>query len=404
MAADDRGAPSDLGEVSQRDQLGEHLIGLRRRLHRIPEVGLDLPLTQQALREELADLPLEISFGATLSSITAVLRGGRPGPTVLLRADMDGLPMRELAPVAFASDNGAMHACGHDLHMSALVGALRLLVERRDRLAGTVVAMFQPGEEGHGGAEAMLREGVLAASGEQPVASYGIHVFSFLDSGVFACRGGVVMGAILNLELRFHGLGGHAARPETARNPILVAALAVQAIQSLVTQTTAPGDPVVATVGAFHAGDAPNVIPDAAILRLSIRGVTAQRVAEVESRIGELARSIAAGYGVTVGALPGARFPATRSDPAESERVRGVVTELFGAERFRELTHPEMIAEDFSHVLDATGGAFVFVGARGDVTDPATNHSPRAQFDDSVVLDAARMLAAVAERRLADQG
>ena len=245
---------------------------------------------------------------------------------------------------------------------------------------------------------------MIAAAGEPPVASYGIHVFSFLDSGVFSCRGGAVMGAILNLELRFLGRGGHAARPAASRNPILVASLAVQAIQSFATQTTTPADPIVATVGAFQAGDAANVIPDVATLRLSIRAGTAERVAEVEAGIVAIARSLAAGYGVTVEAEPGARFPPTRSDAAESERVRAVVTELFGAERFVELAQPEMIAEDFSHVLDATGGAFVFVGARGDVAAPESNHSPRARFDDSVVADAARMLAALAESRLADHG
>lgn len=380
------------------------LVALRRRLHRIPEVGLELPLTQAALLGELDGLALEVTTGVGLSSITAVLRGGRPGPTVLLRADMDGLPVTELAPVDFAATNGAMHACGHDLHMASLVGALRLLAARRERLLGTVVAMFQPGEEGHGGAEAMLREGVLAAADEPPVASYGIHVFSFLDSGVFFCRGGVVMGSILNLELRFGGRGGHAARPAAARNPILAASLAVQAIQSYATQTTTPADPIVATVAAFQAGDAANVIPDVAIVRLSIRAVTAERVAEVEAGIVEIARTLAAGFGVGVAAEPGARFPPTRSDVAESARVRDVVAGLFGADRFCELAQPEMIAEDFSHVLDATGGAFVFVGARGEVENPESNHSPRAQFDDSVVLDAARMLAAVAESRLADRG
>jgi len=385
------------------DPLGD-LVALRRRLHGIPEVGLHLPLTQRALLDELDGVPLEVATGRGLSSITAILRGGLPGPTVLLRADMDALPVEELSGVDFASTNGAMHACGHDLHMSSLVGALRLLAERRERLAGTVVAMFQPGEEGHGGAEAMLDEGVLAATGETPVASYGIHVFSLLDSGVFSCRGGVVMGSILNLELRFRGLGGHAARPETARNPILVASLAVQAIQAFATQTTTPADPIIATVGAFQAGDAANVIPDVAILRLSIRAVTSERVAEVEAGIVGIATSLAAGYGVTVEAEPGARLPPTRSDPGESARVREVVTELFGAERFVELAQPEMISEDFSHVLDATGGAFVFVGARGDVEAPESNHSPRALFDDSVVPDAARMLAALVESRLADRG
>ncbi|MGP3534309.1 M20 metallopeptidase family protein [Microbacterium sp. RD1] len=389
------------GPIPRPQAVAGDLVALRRRLHRIPEVGLHLPLTQAAILDELAGLPLEISTGKGLSSITAVLRGAGAGPTVLLRADMDGLPVAELAPVAFASTNGAMHACGHDLHLAALVGALRILSDRRSAFDGTVVAMFQPGEEGHDGARAMLDEGVLAAAG-RPVASYGIHVFSHLDSGVFSCRAGVMMGSILNLELRFRGRGGHAARPADARNPILAASLAVQAVQGWVTQSSSPSDPVVATVGAFLAGDAPNVIPDDAILRLSIRAVTSERAGQVEEGVVGVARSVAAGYGIEVDVDRGVHLPPTRSDAAESERVRRVVTALFGADRFRELARPEMIAEDFSYVLDETGGAFVFVGAGGATPDRESNHSPRAEFDDGPLLDAARMLAALAESRLAD--
>ncbi|MCU1438448.1 MAG: Hippurate hydrolase [Naasia sp.] len=389
--------------VDEQNVEASDLVILRRKLHRIPEVGLYLPLTQQTLREELEGLPVELHFGKSLSSLVAVIAGARPGPTVLLRSDMDALPVREIAPVAFASDNGAMHACGHDLHMAALVGAVRLLCARREVLAGTVVAVFQPGEEGHGGAEAMIGEGLLALTGQAPVASYGVHVFSFLQSGVFLCRNGVVLGSAVNLALDLVGTGGHAARPHVARNPILVGSLVVQAIQAYATQTTSPGDPVVVTVASFQSGDAANVIPERALLRVSIRATTTERVAEVEARINSLARSIALAFSMTVITSRGALMPPTISDPEGARLVREVVTDLFGPERFQELVHPEMVSEDFSYVLDVTGGAFVFVGARGDADQPESNHSPRVVFDDGVIDDIARLLAELATRRLAQR-
>lgn len=401
MSATSVGGTASKGTATRDAEIVGDLVALRRTLHRIPEVGLELPMTQRALHHELAGLPVEVRQGDHLSSLTAIISGSRPGPTVLLRADMDGLPVLELAPVEYASSNGAMHACGHDLHMAALVGAVRLLCARRDELAGTVVAMFQPGEEGHGGAEAMIREGVLASSGETPIASYALHVFSFLEAGMFACRGGVMMGSTLNVELDIRGIGGHAARPYAAQNPILVASLVVQAIQAYATQATSPSDPIIATVGSFQSGDAANVIPDEARLRVSLRAVTADRVRNVADSIIGLAQAIASGYGMMMSVEKGPLLPPTISTAEDADLVRETVTEMFGPDRFRDLVHPEMISEDFSHVLDVTGGAFVFVGARGDVERPESNHSPRAVFDDRVIVDTARMLAELAMRRLA---
>jgi amidohydrolase len=381
-----------------RSVLGD-LRGLRRRLHRIPEVGLDLPQTQAALLDELAGLPVQVTQGSGLSSLMVTITGAQPGPTVLLRADMDALPVDELTGLKFASDNGAMHACGHDLHMASLIGAIRLLCARRDEFAGTVLAVFQPGEEGHGGARAMIDEGVLSTTGSLPVASYGVHVFSFLDPGIFSCRAGVVMGATLNIDIDVLGLGGHAARPYAAQNPVLVGAMIVQAIQTYVTQAMTPDDPIIATVGSFQSGDAANVIPDRARLRVSLRALTAERVSELRDRMLEIAAGIARGFDMMTASEEGPLLPPTVSGAADAELVEHVVGEMLGTNRYESLRHAEMIAEDFSHFLDATGGAFVFVGARAE-EKPESNHSPRAIFDDSVVDDTSRVLAELAIRRL----
>src|SRR5690242_19447596 len=178
-------------------RLADRLTTLRRALHREPELGLDLPLTQAKVLAELDDLPLEISTGTALSSVTAVLRGGRPGPAVLLRGDMDALPVTEESGLDYASQvPGRMHACGHDLHTAALAGAARMLAERRDELAGDVVFMFQPGEEGSGGAHLMIEEGVLEAAGERVVAAYAMHVMSGgFPLGVIGTRAGTMLSA-----------------------------------------------------------------------------------------------------------------------------------------------------------------------------------------------------------------
>lgn len=362
-----------------------------------------LPKTQQALIKELIELPVIISTGQNLSSIMVVIPGDFSGPTVLLRADMDALPVEEKTQLPFASTNGAMHACGHDLHMAALVGSIRILASRKHEIHGTVLAIFQPGEEGHGGAKAMLTEGVLETAGDRPIASYGLHVFSFMPRGQFFCREGVVMGGTLNFEIEIVGTGGHAARPYAAENPIIAGSIIVQAIQSYVAQKTQPSNPIVATVGAFSGGTAANVIPDKATLRISLRALSESSIEKLYSEIVELASSVARGYGLETSVRSGSVMIPTVSSAIDSKLVQATAIEHFGKERFTELVHPEMIAEDFSYFLEETGGAFLFLGAAipgEDSSLNASNHSPMAQFDDSVIDDAALLLAELAIRRL----
>jgi amidohydrolase len=378
------------------------LIELRQNLHRSPELALDLPVTRQLLMDALAPLGLELHTSEACSSLVAVIAGARPGPTVLLRADMDGLPVVEESGEVFSSANGNMHACGHDLHMVGLVGAIHELCRRRAEFSGDVVAVFQPGEEGAGGAELMISEKSHLVTGQAPIASYGVHVLSYAERGVFYCREGAVMGAAMLFELELLGRGGHAARPHTALDPVSTAALIVQAIQTFVAQNSAPADPLVVTVGSVQAGTAANVIPSRALLKVSLRATSHDRAREAYEKIRGIAVAIAESYGLGMRAEVGPDLGPTITDAAGAELVRRTVTDLFGAARYRDLVVPEMISEDFSLFLAETGGAFVLVGAAvGDHTSLLpTNHSPEARFDDSVVPDVSSLLAELAIRHL----
>ncbi|NRQ33453.1 amidohydrolase [Nonomuraea sp. NN258] len=384
----------------------DELVELRHSLHTTPEVGLHLPRTQEKVLSALSGLPLEITTGTTLSSVTAVLRGGRPGPSVLLRGDMDALPVTERNDLPYRSQlPGQMHACGHDLHTAMLAGAAHLLTARRDELAGDVIFMFQPGEEGEEGAKHMIGEGVLDAAGPRPIAAYGMHVISsFLPRGLFASRPGPIMAAADVFCVTVKGRGGHGSSPHRALDPIQAGCEMVTAMQTMVTRTFDVFDPVVVTVGTFHGGSADNVIPDEARFEATVRTFSKENRVLVKRRLVELVQGIAAAHGMSVETEFGMGYPVTVNDPVESEFAGTTADELFGPGRFFVAPQPVMGSEDFSYVLEQVPGAFVFLGACPPDRDPATapyNHSPEAQFDDSVLPDGAALYASLAHARLA---
>jgi len=395
--------------VSEASQLAAELTALRRRLHAVPEVGLDLPVTQQVILEEVGGLGLEISTGSALTSVTGVLRGGNAGPLVLLRADMDALPVVEKTGESFAAAPGpahgsAMHACGHDLHMAGLVGAARLLSAHRSELAGDVLFMFQPGEEGFDGAGRMLDEGVLTAAGRPVDAAYGLHVFSsWFPNRVFAARPGTLMAASARLQVKVVGAGGHGSAPHRGLDPIPVACEMVTALQTLVTRRFDVFDPVVITVGSFHAGTKRNIIPDDAVFDATVRTLTPQAFERVASTAVPLCEGIAAAHGLTAEVTFEEEFPVTVNDENEYDFVAATVTDLFGPERFQRMRDPLSGSEDFSRVLQRVPGAYLFLGASTvvDFESAPTNHSPLASYDDSVLPDAAALLAELAVRRMA---
>jgi amidohydrolase len=382
------------------------LAELRRSIHAEPEIGLDLPRTQRKVLDALAGLPLEISTGRNLTSVTAVLRGGQPGKTVLLRGDMDALPVTERTGVPYASKiDGAMHACGHDLHTAMLAGAARLLADRQAELAGNVIFMFQPGEEGPGGARIMVEEGVLDAAGEKPVAAYALHVASgILPGGLLASRPGPIMAAADTLHVTVQGRGGHGSQPHRAADPIPAACEIVLALQSMVTRKFDVFDPVVLTVGTFHAGTADNVIGDDAHFVATVRTFSPQTRATVEDIGPKLARDIAAAHGLTADAKFVEGYPVTVNDAAEMDFAERTIGEVLGDGRYFAAPNPLTGSEDFSYVLDQVPGAFVMMGACPSDADPGTapfNHSAEAVFDDSVLADGTALYAELALRRLA---
>lgn len=387
------------------DDLQLELVELRRAIHVEPEVGLHLPLTQRKVLDALAGLPLDITLGERLSSVTAVVRGNRPGPSVLLRADMDALPMTEHTDLPYASrfDN-AMHACGHDLHTAMLVGAARLLVERRDELAGDVVLMFQPGEEAMGGAQKMIDEGVLEAAGERPIAAYALHVWSArLPQGVFAVRPGPMMAGHDRIRVTVNGKGGHGSAPHLTRDPIPAACAIVGDLQTMMTHAVDPFDPAVLTIGSIHSGTASNVIPDHAVVEGSLRWFSFQARDTLREGFVERCHAIAAAHGVAASPEVAEYVGATVNDPAEADFAERVTRQLLGEERSLRLDHPLTAGEDFSCVLEAVPGALLMLGACPTDSNPAEapdNHSPHAVFDDAVLADGAVLYAELAVRRL----
>jgi amidohydrolase len=380
-------------------------VGYRRELHADPEVGLDLPRTQEKVLQGLDGLPLELSLGKTSSSVTAVLRGNRPGPTVLLRADMDALPLKEQTGLAFAAHNGAMHACGHDLHTAMLLGAAHLLVDRRDQLAGDVVLAFQAGEEGYDGAGHMLAEGLLDASGAKPTAAFALHVTSgLLPVGVLAGRPGPTMAAADSLDVVVRGRGGHGSSPHLAADPVQAIAAMVTALQVAVTREFDLNDPVVVSVGELHAGTAHNIIPDTASLRATVRSFSLAAQDKLRTVLPRVCRGVALAHDVEVDVEYVTMFPPTVNDPAEAEWGLQHARERLGEERVIVLPFPTTGSEDFSRVLQAVPGAMLFLGATPKGLDPASapfNHAPQADFDESVLEVGASLYASLAEERLA---
>ncbi|MER7846856.1 M20 family metallopeptidase [Kitasatospora sp. NPDC096077] len=383
------------------------LTTLRRKLHQVPEIALDLPRTRELLLGALDGLPLELTLGKELSSITAVLHGGRPGPAVLLRADMDALPVQENVRVPYASRiPGQMHACGHDLHMAALVGATRLLAERQAELPGDVVLMFQPGEEGAGGAQLMVDAGVLEAAGRRVVAAYALHVASaLLPNGVVAARPGPMLAASDTLWVTLRGRGGHGSSPHSALDPVPALCEAVLALQTMVTRRLDAFDPVVLTVGTLNAGTAANVIPDEARFSATLRSFSERSRDLAHTEALRVVRGVAAAHGLEAVAEVEPGYPVTVNDPVEAAFAAGLATRLLGPERYAEMPQPIAGSEDFGVLAALVPSAFVMLGAvPTDGRDPFTapyNHSPDAEFDDSVLADGAALLAGLALGRLA---
>jgi hippurate hydrolase len=380
------------------------IVELRRALHRNPEVGLELPGTRTLVLEAIADLPLEVIEHETTGGIVAVLRGESDGPTVLLRGDMDGLPLREDTGLEYSSVTGdTMHACGHDLHTAMLVGAARLLSKRRSEIAGAVMFMFQPGEEGFAGARFMLDEGMLDAAGKRPELALAIHVTTILESGVIAGRAGPMMASADQLNIVVSGAGGHASKPDAAKDPVAAAAEIIMSVQSAVTRNISAFDPVVCTFTAVEAGNAHNIIPDQVTLRGTIRALSTDTRAQMHELVARVADGVSAAHGMTARTSFEHGYPVTVNDPKAAAELMLTAQALVGSGRMAHLQDPAMGAEDFSYVLEEVPGAMFFLGACPPDLTPETspfNHSNLVRFDEEAMVTGIAFHAAVALGRL----
>jgi hippurate hydrolase len=381
-------------------RIAGHITALRRAIHAEPELGLDTPKTLAKVRAELADLPLEWREGPACTGAVGVLNGGKSGRSVLMRGDMDALPMDEEPGLAFASTlPGRMHACGHDTHTAMLAGAARILAARADELPGEVRFMFQPGEEGFHGARFMLDDGLLDPL---PEAAFALHIMPNAPHGMIGSRAGTLLASADMLEIAVVGRGGHASMPHDTRDPVPVACEVVLALQTMVTRRFDAGDAVVVTVTQMDAGSAHNIIPDQARLRGTIRTLSPANRSAVAQAIRQLVENIAAAHDCTAEVTITEGFPPTVNDARAVALAEAVATSLpEGA--FMHLPAPIMGAEDFSYVLAKVPGMMAFLGvaeAGVDWRHCCGIHSNRMLVDETVLPRGAAFLAACASRFL----
>lgn len=369
------------------DEIMPGLVADRRWLHEHPELGMQEFETARFIAERLHALGVEdIRTGIGETGVTGLVRGTGTGPgagkVVLLRADMDALPIVEENDVQYVSQNqGVMHACGHDGHVSILLGVARLLMAQRDRFAGTVKVLFQPCEETiPGGAAWMIRDGVL----EDPHvdAIFGLHLAQFLPVGTIAVDAGPVMAAGQFFRVNVHGKGGHGAAPHLGRDPIVAAVEMISALQTIVSRNVDPMDTAVVSVGTIHAGIASNVIPDSLEFTGTYRTFSTETQTAVASRFMTIVEGIAKAHGVTVEVEMPPGLPAVINDSAMADVVRRAAIRTVGEEKTVPGV-PWMASEDFAYFLEERPGCYFFVGSsnaeRGLVWD---HHHPRFDIDE----------------------
>ena len=378
------------------------LIALRRAIHAEPELGLDCPRTTAKLKAALADLPLTIRDSEATSGFIARLDGAKPGRTVLLRGDMDALPIYEETGLEFASRTpGQMHACGHDTHSAMLATAARILCSRRDDIAGTVLFMFQPGEEGMHGARYMIEEGLL--DDPTPEAAFALHIFPNVPGGVIACRPGAMLASADKVGAMITGRGGHAAMPHEAIDPVPIACEAVGALQSYIARRTTFTDPAILSVTKISAGTTHNVIPDDVELLGTMRTLSDKARKAMGEAFERIITKVAEAHGATAGAWIEEGYPPTVNDPRAVALVRELAIEQFGAEAYLDMTAPTMGAEDFSYVLQKLPGAMAFLGVAppdGEAAERAPLHNPSMMVDEAVLPRGVAMHCAFATRFL----
>ncbi|NJM06053.1 amidohydrolase [Candidatus Gracilibacteria bacterium] len=380
--------------------LQDEIVAIRRDLHMYPELGFQEFRTAQIVAEQLGALGYEVQTGVGKTGVVGLLGSGDPDQrTVLLRFDMDALPIQEENDVPYRSQTpGVMHACGHDAHVAVGIGVAKLLAKHRDELNGTIKLMFQPAEEGLGGAMAMIQDGVL--DGPKVDVALGLHVASQLPLGMAVVRSGPMMAASDKLQITVRGKGGHAAHPDQTIDAVLVAAHIVVALQTIVARNLDPEEPGVITVGAINAGKAANVIAETAELRGSIRSFNPAVRQLLHKRIHEVASGVATALGAEADVEVVLGVDATVNAPEPTALMYAAASAVFGSEKIN-TTYRTTGGEDFSAVLARVPGNFFFLGARNDERGlNFPHHNPRFDIDESCLHQGVAILCDAAVRAL----
>ena len=386
--------------ISQAKSQQPELVRVRRELHQTPEFGLDLPKTLEIILREVGDLG-EVTLGKDMTAAAILIRGANPGPTVLLRADMDALAVTEDTGLDFASTNGYMHACGHDLHMAMGIGAARLVHSNKEKLNGNVLMFFQPGEEGHDGAGHMLSQQMHMVAGEKPMVAYGLHVFSIFPSGLFTTKKDTMMASAGDMLVSISGRGGHGSMPWTAKDPITGMIEILSSMQSFIAKNFDALDPIIVNVGWIKAGDdhTTNIVPETVSFGETVRSFSKKGYEETRSKLPEFIKQMANAFGLSaeVEFSPATKVLINHHQPVD--RVEAVTKEMFGENRYRTMSQPIPGGEDYASILEEIPGAFIFLGAAQPGIAPEkleSNHSNKAQYDEAVLADGAALLAALA--------
>ncbi len=380
------------------------VIDLRRKIHANPELGNHLPETTKAVVEALAGLELDIRYSSKTTSLVATLQGAGNGPRIMLRGDMDALPMPENNDLPFSSKNeGMMHACGHDSHTAMLVGAAKILHANRDKLNGSVDFFFQTGEEGHFGAKVVLDEG-LFESPHSPDAVFAIHITPLLESGKVTGKAGPLLAAADTWEMTLKGKGGHASMPHDCLDPIPVACEIVQAFQSFVTSRINVFDPVVLTTTKIEAGTTSNVIPETAEVLGTLRSTSEKSRNKAHVGMARLAKQIAIAHELEAEFVISEGYPVTVNDAGFVDFARRCVLEVLGDQAYIPMKTPMMGAEDFSYFLQRWPGAMFFIGVKPeDASLAAPCHSNRMILNEDGMAHGMALHAGIAMKWLAQQ-
>jgi amidohydrolase len=362
-------------------EMQQEVAGWRQHLHSIPELNFDLPQTSAFVEKKLAEFGCdEVAAGIAKTGVVAVIKGRLgDGPTIGLRADMDALPINEITGRAYQSQSpGKMHACGHDGHTAMLLGAAKYLAETRN-FAGSVALIFQPAEEGGGGGNVMVKEGMMERFGIEKV--FGMHNMPGLPVGQFALRPGPIMAATAEFTITVKGRGGHAAMPHGTIDPIVIASQIVGALQTITSRSADPVEALVVSVTKFHAGDAYNVIPETAEIAGTVRTLKKEMAQLARERMQAICDGIAAAHGASIKVDYDTNYPVTFNHAEETVFAGDIAAVVAGDARVHRAMPPVMGGEDFSYMLEARPGAFIFIG-NGDT---AGLHHPGYDFNDEVI-------------------